>query len=156
ARARATSTTWPSATEERAAFPSRGRGALGLPPLDEPEYPLGRLLDRELGHVDDRAPEPAVHRRGVLELLVDLDELGVGALREAHQPRPHLTDLGEPLGVDREADDLGAVDLEQAARRLDPAYDRDVRDLVSEEAEVHREGRLRRARHPDEDDLGLV
>ena len=51
---------------------------------------------------------------GVLEVLVDLVEARVAAVA-AHQHDPLGADLGEPLRVDRQADDLGRVDLEQLA-----------------------------------------
>src|SRR5207237_8869995 len=103
-------TTRPSATtapgaSARAA--SRGLG-LGLTLGDDADDAVGRLLDRELGDLDHGATESAVHGLGVLELLVDLQQLGVLLLAGAHVAGARGADLGEPLGVDRQAHDLGA------------------------------------------------
>ena len=81
---------------------------------------MRRLLDRELGDVEHRAAEPAVDRLRVLELLVDLVQLGVARAGRASSWTRLGADLGEPLRVDRQADDLRRVDLEQRRRRLDP------------------------------------
>ena len=116
----------------------------------------GRLLDRQVGDLDHGAAEPAVHALGLLELLVDLEQLGVVALAAAEAPRPLLADLREPLRVDRDADDLHRVDLPERLRRLDPLHDRHVRGLVAEVAEVHRERRLRGARDADEHDVRVL
>ena len=100
--------------------------------------------------------EPAVDRARRLELLETDLEVRVAPARSAHRADALLADLGEPLGVDRQPDDLRAVDLEQMPRQLDAPHDRDVRGLVAEVAEVDRERRLRGSRHPDEDDVRLV
>ena len=97
-----------------------------------------------------------MHRDRDVELLVDLHQLGVPAVAGAEVSKPATADLGEAIRVDREADDLGGVDLPELLRRLDPFHDRDVRDLVPEVAEVDRERRLRGAGDPDEDDVRLV
>src|SRR5438105_9116131 len=60
------------------------------------------------------------------------------------------------LGVDREADDLRRVDLEERRRRLDALHHRHVGRPVTEVPEVHRERRLRSAGDADEDDVCLV
>ena len=45
---------------------------------DEADDARGGLLDRELRDVEHRATEPAVDCRGLLQLVVDLRNLGVG------------------------------------------------------------------------------
>ncbi len=131
---------------------------LGCALLDDAEDAVRRLLDRQLGDVDDGTAEPAVELLRLLELLVDLGELGVlpVAARGAHRAHARAPDLDEPVRVDREADDLRPVDLEQLGRRRDPLHDRDVRGLVAEVAEVDRERRLRGAGDADEDDVRVV
>src|SRR6185437_7382466 len=54
----------------------RARGCT-LPLLDQLDHPRGGLLDRELSDVQDGTTEPAVDRVGVLQLVVDLDQLRV-------------------------------------------------------------------------------
>ena len=54
-----------------------------------------------------------MHARGGLELLEDLLEVGIAPPRGAHRAHALLPDVREPLCVDREADDLRPVDLEQ-------------------------------------------
>src|SRR5215211_6280565 len=159
-RARAETTTPPSARAESAAAhrdcPWRSGPYLGLPPLDELDDPGRRLLDRQVRHLDHRAAELPVDVRRVVQLLVDLDQRRVLAVAAAEPPRALLTDLGEALRADREADHFRLVDLEQRRRRVDSLHDRDVRRLVAQVAQVHRQRRLRRAGDADEDDVGVV
>src|SRR5207248_1039585 len=140
-----TATTGPSASASRGLL----RRGLGPALLDDADDPVRRLFDRQLGDLDHRAAEPAVDRLGVLELLVDLEQLRVvpGGADVAHAGLP---DLREPAGLDREPDDLVLRNAEEGGRRLDSADDRDVRGLVAEVAQIHRQRRLRRARDADE------
>src|SRR5215217_1886921 len=95
---------------------SRARGVrgarLGCPLLDEPDDAERDLLDRELRHLEHGAPEAAMDPRRELELVVDLHEVGVLAVA-AHPADALLADLGDPLGVAREPDDLRRVDPEE-------------------------------------------
>ena len=50
------------------------------PLLDDAEDAVRGLLDRQLGDVDDGALEPPVELLGLVELLVDLGQLGVLAV----------------------------------------------------------------------------
>ena len=92
----------------------------------------------------------------LLELLVDALEIRVAPVRCAHAAHPLDPNVGEPRWVDRQADDLRRVDLEQLSRRFHAHHDRDVRHLVAEVAEVDRERRLGRARDADEYHVRLV
>ena len=83
-------------TREPSARAGCGGFAVTAPPVPSPRPPLlddaqdavRRLLDRELGDVDHGAAEPAVELLGLLELVVDLGELGVlpVAAGRAHRP----------------------------------------------------------------------
>jgi hypothetical protein len=70
----------------------------------------------------------------LLQLLVDLRELRVAAVVRAEIAHARA-DVASRFGVDREADDLPGIELEQLLRRRDPLHDRDVRHLVAEIAE---------------------
>src|SRR6516162_5600018 len=132
----------PSATSAPAASASRP------PPgssLDRPDDAERDLLDRELRDVDHRTAEALVDRRRVLEVLVDLVEVGIAAVT-AHEDDSLAPDLREPPCVDRQPDDPCRVDLEKLLRRFDPLDERHVRRLPPEVAEVDREGCLRCAR----------
>ena len=89
---------------------------------------------------------------------MDAVELGiaVACVRARQVADAPSADLRQPIGLDREADDVRAVDLEELARRLDAAHERNVRRLVALEAEVHRERRLAGPRDADEHDVGLL
>src|SRR5581483_6636414 len=138
--------------------PAASSRARELPPalVDETDDAHSRLLDGELGDVDDGAAEASLHSSRLVQLLVDLCERGVAPVRRSHRANTLLADVGEPLGRDREPDDLRPVDLEQLAGRLDALDDRHVGCLVAQVAEVDGERRLRRARHADEHDVRLV
>src|SRR5829696_10173808 len=113
----------PSAKEERVSSESGRRlllGArLGAASLDEPDHPGRSLLDREVGDLDHRAAEPSVDRLGLLQLAVDLQKLGVGALIAAEPAGALLANLLQPLGIDRQADDLRLVDREERLWQID-------------------------------------
>src|SRR5207244_840349 len=102
----ANATTGPEASASRAGV--RG-GSLCLPGLDRSQNPLRRLLDRQLGDVDHGTTEAAVDRRRLLELLVDLHQLGVLSVAGAQVAQTAAADLSEPLRVDRQADDLRRI-----------------------------------------------
>src|SRR3954447_17572562 len=82
---------------------------LRAPPLDEPDDAGRGLLDREIGDLDHRAAESPLDVLGLLELGVDLEQLGVGPLVPAEAGRPLAPDLLEANRVDGEADDLRRV-----------------------------------------------
>src|SRR4051794_20944208 len=145
----------PNANEGRAALGSNRRPRLFPSPLDDPDDAMRDLLDGELADLDHRATEPALHLLGVVELLVDLDEARVLAVA-AHPADALAADLREPLGVDRQPDDLRLIDREEVARWIDPLDERDIPRLVPEIPEVDRKRCLRRARDADEDDVRLV
>src|SRR5205814_2445380 len=85
------------------------RSRLRAPPLDEPDRAGRGLFDREVGDLDHGAAEPALDRFRLLELGVDLEQLGVGALVPAEPGRALAPDLLEAHGVDGEPDDLRRV-----------------------------------------------
>src|SRR3954464_9885530 len=130
--------------------------ALALSVGDELDHAHRRLLDREVRYVEHRATEAAVDGARLVELLVDVQQARVALVRPSHRRDAVRPDLREALRVDRQPDDLGGVDLEQWARRVDALDDRDVRRLVTEIAEVDRQRRLRGARDADEHDVRLV
>jgi len=85
-------------------------------------------------------------------IRVDIGRLGI--LVERGQPvHP---DLDQPFGVGGQADHQRLADLEQLRRQLDPGDDRDVDDLDPAIGQVDRGRRLRRARHPQQDQVGGV
>src|SRR5215217_4980642 len=152
-RRQASPTRSSSATAGPAASASPDRRLLAI--LDESYDPRRRLLDREVGDVDDGAAEAPVHERRLLELLVHLEQLRI-ALRRPHGPRAYVADLREPLGVDGQPDDLLRRRLEELPRRRDSLHDRHVRHLVPEVAQVNRQRRLRGSGDADEDHVRLV
>ena len=94
--------------------------------------------------------------RRLIELLVHVEQAGIALLGPSHRRDAVRSDLGEALGVDRQADDLDRVDLEQRSGRRDSLHDRHVGRLVTEVAEIDRERRLRGPRDSDQHDVRLV
>src|SRR5918997_4936830 len=67
----------------------------GLTALDERDDPRRRLLDRELRDLDHGAAEPTVELLGLLELVVDLDQLVVAPVVPPEPLRAVGSDLRE-------------------------------------------------------------
>ena len=146
-----------------------GTGSFGIRPASSPWCPLRPGAARRAGSPAPRSPRSRGRRsRSPGSRAAGAAARPPRARRRSRAARRRragcrracrarcLRISAKPLGVDRQADDLRRVDLEQRRRRLDALHHGHVRGLVAEVAEVHRERRLRGARDADEDEVGLV
>ena len=118
-----------------------------------------RLLDRQLGDVDDGAAEPAVEllglRRAPRRSRRARRTGGCGRARPSPRTRARRISASRSGSIVSPTT-LAWSTVEQLGRRRDPFDDGHVRGLVAEVAEVDRERRLRGAGDADEDDVRVV
>ena len=115
------------------------------------------LLDRASRDVDDGPALPVVEPSRIGQFAAhgagfDIVALAV-LLQHDHAVPAHLH---EPVGALVERDDQRAARIEQLRGRRDAGHDRDIGRLDPAIGEIEAGRRLGRARHPDDDDIGVV